>query len=981
MLGPALRTRFSSLVAGIAAGLLLAARLCAGEPAATAGPMSFNVDVWSTEEHLPQSSVIAMTQTRDGYLWLGTMNGLVRFDGSSFTIFNVNNTTNLPSDKIVFLYEDRETNLWVGTLDAGLCVIRNGLLARVTLPPGQGRVKFADEDESGTVWFCTDSGQFFSARNGTVNAHPGTSPVKLYYRVFHLQVPGVGGDRWMLQNGQVKKYHGDLLVRDYGASPWTNSPVPARFLQPDGSYVQVPFDQNVTAATVDKEGNLVVGTPGYGIYWFGPDGTSHHITVREGLSHDFILSLCSDQEGSIWVGTDTGGIDRLRRRVFQSPAGLAEGAAQSISEDAQGGLWTTFTFRGLAYYLTNTIQTFTIDPGLHASAVLADRDGNVWAGTSGEGAQGLFRLDAGRFQPVSGAGVAGAQIHALFQGRDGKLWVGGQNGLGCFDGEQWSLFDQRTGLPPGAVRAVAEDAAGNLWVASGNGALSVFTAGRFVPADVPLQDISCLLAGADGVLWAGTSGHGLLWRAGGRWQHCSSFNGLAADDIGYLVEDEATNLWIGTYEGLVRVAERSLFDSAADPAKKVSGRIFLTRECSSGIQPAAIQAHDGKLWFPTVQGVVTVAPAELTANPRPPPVVIESIAVDGVPQEPSALSSVWPESITLAAEAEQLAIHFTSLNFSAPKNAQSGVRFRWRLGKGDQSGGWTEVAGGERVAHFNRLSPGEYHFQVKACNEDGFWNEAGAALTIQVLPPFWQTRPFIATVALVLLGLLAGAVYLVSTAKLKRQVRALHQKELIEKERARIARDLHDQLGANLTQVTLLGEMAEADKEQPGEVEQHAQQICATARDTARSLDEIVWAVNPSNDTLEGLANYACKYAQDYFALAGVSFRSELPTGLPAKPIPPEVRHNVFLAFKEAVNNVVKHAQATEARVKLQLEPGRFILSVTDNGRGLGDISGKQLRNGMRNMNRRLADVHGEFEIASGPQGGTVVQLKVPIGK
>jgi signal transduction histidine kinase len=252
-------------------------------------------------------------------------------------------------------------------------------------------------------------------------------------------------------------------------------------------------------------------------------------------------------------------------------------------------------------------------------------------------------------------------------------------------------------------------------------------------------------------------------------------------------------------------------------------------------------------------------------------------------------------------------------------------------------------------------------------------------LEFTVEPPFWRKPSFLIAVALVFLGVLAGIIYLVSTAKLKRQLRAAQQKELIEHERARIARDLHDQLGANLTQVTLLGEMAEMDKNLPGEVEQHAQQICETARETTRSLDEIVWAVNPSNDTLEGLANYACKYAQDYFALAGVSYRAELPPALPPAPIPPEVRHNVFLAFKEAVNNVVKHAHATEARVRLELLPGQFILSITDNGRGLGDISGKQLRNGMRNMKRRLSDVGGDFEIAPGANGGTVVQLKVPI--
>jgi signal transduction histidine kinase len=373
---------------------------------------------------------------------------------------------------------------------------------------------------------------------------------------------------------------------------------------------------------------------------------------------------------------------------------------------------------------------------------------------------------------------------------------------------------------------------------------------------------------------------------------------------------------------------------------------------------------------------VAVNPAELKPNQQVPPVVIESVLIDSVEQKTNRLGSTWAGSVTLTPRNEQLDVHFTSLDFSAPKRAVAGARFRYRLEGRDKN--WTD-AGGERVAHFNKLPPGEYRFHVIACNEDGVWNETGAQLAITVEPPFWRMPWFITASILFFIGALAGVIYLISTAKLKRQLRAHRQKELLEKERSRIARDLHDQLGANLTQISLLGELAEADKDLPAEVELHAQQISLTARDTTRSLDEIVWALNSSNDTLESLANYACKYAQDYFALAGVSYRAELPVQLPPTPILPEVRHNVFLAFKEAVNNVVKHSRATEARVKLQLEPGKFVLSVEDNGRGLGDLSEKKLRNGLKNMRQRLADVHGEFEIAPGANGGTVVRLIVPI--
>ncbi|MGH7989293.1 MAG: sensor histidine kinase, partial [Limisphaerales bacterium] len=235
-------------------------------------------------------------------------------------------------------------------------------------------------------------------------------------------------------------------------------------------------------------------------------------------------------------------------------------------------------------------------------------------------------------------------------------------------------------------------------------------------------------------------------------------------------------------------------------------------------------------------------------------------------------------------------------------------------------------------------------------------------------------------VAILCLGGIAIAIVrYFSTQKLQRQLQRLKQQEALEKERGRIARDLHDQLGANLTQVALLGEMAGADKNSPDEIESHAKQISETARETTHALDEIVWAVNPSNDTLESLANYACKYAQEYLALAGLRYRVDLPVQLPPTPIPPEVRHNVFLAFKEAVNNVVKHAQATEVWIRLRMAPENFILEIEDNGCGIGNQTAPQNRNGMRNMKKRMEDIRGEFSISGGKNGGTIVRLKIPL--
>jgi signal transduction histidine kinase len=540
-------------------------------------------------------------------------------------------------------------------------------------------------------------------------------------------------------------------------------------------------------------------------------------------------------------------------------------------------------------------------------------------------------------------------------------------------------------LSENIVRAIAEDADGNLWIGTENQGLNFFKDGKFISYQakengLPGNDISCLCTDSDGNLWVGTFGHGLARFRDGKWKSYSTENGLASNSIGYLIEDGDGYLWIGSNAGLMRVLKKSLEEVAAGMTDFIACRTYgkadglPTRECSSGSQPAACRTADGKLFFPTTKGLVSVNPAELKPNLQPPLVMIESVKVDGREQKTNALSSAWSQAVVIPPGHEQLEINYTALNFSAP----DAVRFKYRLEGRDT--GWTD-ARSVRVANYPNLSPGHYQFHIIAFNEDGVPNKTGGRLEITVEPQFWQTGGFRAAGILCLIGIVVGVVRYISTQKLKRELQLHEQHEDLERERARIARDLHDQLGANLTQVALLGEMALEDKNSPGEIESHAEQISQTARETTRALDEIVWAVNPSNDTLEGLANYACKYAQEYLALAGLRYRADVPTQLPATDIPPEVRHNVFLAFKESVNNVVKHAHASEVWIRLRLSPTNFVLEIEDNGRGPGGMDAKaaQLRNGLRNMRKRLEDIHGEFTIAPGANGGTLVRLTVPI--
>jgi len=776
-----------------------------------------------------------------------------------------------------------------------------------------------------------------------------------------------GGGYWRLANGRIEKRTKDRAVpgQDLGIYPWS---------------LRTP----VNAVCEDKQGNLVVGTGGEGIFWFLPGQAPVRINQQNsGLSHNTVLSLCCDREGNLWVGTDSGGLNRVKSQFFSVlPSSMGQ-VVKSVAEDRNGGIWIGYNGERIENYSSNGSRSFTNTQGLvnlFVRSVYQDRENRVWAGTFGGG---LLRLENQLFLAAPGAAIIprDREVPVIFEDRKAQLWVGSASGVVRSEGDRWRVFGPKEGLSPGTVRAVAEDKEGNLWVGTENG-LHRFRDEEFMrfgkTNGLPSDSISSLLVDPEGVLWVGTQS-GLARKGSTNWISYANVFGEALGNIAYLLDDGRGDLWIGSNTGLLRVNRNALRVFANGESDTVPFRTFgaadglPTRECSQGSQPSACRTDDGTLWFATIRGLAHVNPAQLVINTNPPPVIIEAVSVDGVTQNAKTLRAPLPDSVIIPAGKESLEIRYTALNLSAPDKS----RFRYRLDRYETK--WTEWSGETRVAHYSKLPPGEYRFQVIAANEDNIWNEVGSSLAIRVLPPFWRTWWFITLVSLLLLGAIVGSVHYVSTQKLQRQLALMRQQEALEKERARIARDLHDQLGANLTQVALLGELAEDDRELPDEVASHAQQISQTARDTTRALDEIVWTVNPSNDTLDGLLNYVCKYAQEYLALAGLKYRLETPSDLPGTPISPELRHNVFLAAKEAVNNVVKHSGADSAWLRLRLSPDRFVLEIEDNGKGLLAPDQNKGRNGLRNMRKRMEDVGGAFDIAPRENGGTRITLQAPI--
>jgi ligand-binding sensor domain-containing protein/signal transduction histidine kinase len=979
------------------------------------------VDVWNTDTGrntgggLPHSTVTSIIQSHDGYLWLGTRYGLARFDGLRCELFHEGNTPGLGGAGVAKLFEDRHGSLWIGTETGGLLRIKDGQVKPLGIgenSPSNGafsqRLVSACEDAAGAVWLYTADGQLWrhtetnitrfefglgraSACRSVVAEADGDVWVGAYWGQAAVPAGGtatnlvehpemqatldyllgsrLGGYWRCLVDGRIQKCRGNVVEREFGPYPWGRAM---------GA---------VSAACEDLAGNLIIGTRGNGVFWLDAGGNLSPITTAQGLPPGAVLALCMDREGNLWVGSDGGGLSRVKQNQFETideTQGLSKNAVQSVCADAHGGLWIGLNEGGGAYYWKNGRVTASgRELGLVPTyvrpvwSIIADHEQNVWAGTYGSG---LYAFKDGWFRPVAGP----KQIHAIFEDRQNRIWLGTQEGLARLENNECRLVKSTDGVSIDEIRALADDSEGGIWIGSAGSGLSRYLNGAFqswhAGDGLPSDSILSLYCDADNVLWIGTKASGLVRFHKNQWTRYTITNGLASDRITYQIEDKEGHLWLGSPSGIMRVAKKELNQYAAGATRFISCRSYdqadglPTKECTMESQPGACLDASGKLWFATAKGLVGVNPKTLQSNPWKPPVIIEDVLVDGQPQNARPLRGEMPARLEVPPGKRRLEIKYTALNLSAADKS----RFKYMLEGHDLD--WKE-AGNDRVASYTKLPPNTYTFRVKACNEDGVWNEEGRNLEILVQPPIWRTWWFLTLVSAGLLGGGAGIVHYFSTQKLQRQLERMRHQEALEKERQRIAQDIHDQLGASLTSVTMLSELVEGEKDNPEEVEAYARQIAQNTRDTTRILDEIVWAVNPVNDTLDSLMSYACKNMQEFLSLAGLQYRLDMPEQLPKLTLPPEFRHNIFLALKESITNVVRHSGATSVQVRVRLESGNLILEIEDNGKGLAEMDEKKLltRNGVRGMRKRMASIGGQFSLVPGREKGTLVRLVAPL--
>jgi signal transduction histidine kinase/ligand-binding sensor domain-containing protein len=979
---------------------LLSSQKASGE---TTNLPGYFTRVWDTEDGLPNDAVTAVVQTRDGYLWLATYDGLVRFDGVTFTRFDSSTTPEMHSTRVTGLFEDKEGNLWIGYETGELIRYRDGhfFATEFHAPWEQKKIQSIGADSTNGIWLLNDAGTLADMA-GKIAVPPNVGNAAGATAMASSPLTGVwiecGGYAFTLNGGSLHPlpsrsgdyvkgictgHDGSLwILNQTYLCQWKNGQMHDEGESPLG-------DSSVVAMLEMKSGGLAVGTLDQGLFLIFPGRGVVHFNRANGFPDNWVRALCEDQEGTLWVGTGSSGLVALRpSRVttLKAPNDWEGASVLSITRSHDGTLWAATEGAGLYSYNNNQWTHFAGPEGisdLFVWSVSEDAQNQLWIGTWGAG---LFMKNGNHFDSIL-TNQPTIAATAILHGKNGVTWIGTTTGLLRYQDGKTVHFGEKEGLTLPDVRALAEAEDGTLWFGMLGGGVGRLQNGLIKqyrkPEGLSSDFVQCLHMDDEGALWIGTYGGGLDCFKDGHFSTVGIDQGLPNNYICAIEQDSSNNFWVSSHAGIFRIQKEELDQCvnkqipAVHPLVYGIGDGMPTLQCSGGFQPATFRTSNGQLWFSTGKGVVAINPNDIKVNQLPPPVLIEKMLVDGQPA--GDVDTNGP--LQIAPGRQRFQFDYTGTSFVAPEK----VGFKYRLVGLDP--GWTD-AGTKRSVVYSYIPPGSYRFEVTACNSDGVWNPTGAGIAFEVHPYFWQTWWFRIGSGLVAAVLLSSAALGVARWRLRRKLERLERQRAIERERARIARDIHDNLGANLTRISLLSQFAHGELHNPEQAATQLSRIYETTREMTRAMDEIVWAVNPEHDTLDSLVNYLGKFAQDYLGSLGIRSRLDLPVQLPQWQITAEVRHHLFLALKEALHNVVKHAAASEVSISLVTTHNSFTLTARDNGRGFvpgawpqepSPETGRSSRNGLTNMRRRLEKIDGHCEIRSAPGAGTEVKFVVEV--
>ena len=943
-------------------------------------PTQYVREHWGRAEGIPDGWISALAEGKDGYLWIGTETGLVRFDGARFVRYGEDADPSLRSAVVTSLLSTRDGALLVGTR-TGLIELRSGVFRRLERGGGDAEAVIRDlfEDGSGRIWVGSDGDLgYFEKGSYRVFRSPAGEPLRGFS---HVRA-SADGSLWFLWNSTAARFRdgkletiplaGHSLFLSAGSSGVVRTFSFGAMEELGGSGSRVARDPLLEqpalfGAVEDRDGGVWVAGSDRVVRRRG--GKFEIVPLEPPLAYS-ATALLETRDGAIFLGTSGGGLYRLRNPrilTFGREEGLPLDRVQCVLEARDGALWLAAPGHGLVRRSGNVVRTFGSKDGLPAdepSALLETKDGGMFVGTVG----GLARLGAGdRFEGIPLSPKAPCIVLALSELADGTILVGTTVGLFAGRGGRFREIARPEG--EGNPSAFLPDGDRGAFVGTLGLGLHRFDGEKLSPigtrTGLTSKDVATLARDSRGRLLVGTVDQGLFVRVGDRFRNVGRTEGLPPGPVYGVVESEGS-LWLSGKDGVTQIP-------LADFEALLSGRSPQLRaplrgaadgmrdpECNGGGAPTIWRARDGAVWVPTNDGVVRVDPRRFAEAPKPPTALLEEALVDGEPAPQAG------GTIRLSPRSVRLEIRFSAAGFPDPAS----VRFEHRLGGFDRD--WID-AGTRRYASYTSLPPGTYLLEVRTRTPEGAHGAPSAPRTIVREPWFWQTKTFLAA----LLATVAAAVFLVHRLRMATLRRRF---DAVLEERNRISREIHDSLTQSFAGVVLQLEAADRSfAADPGTSRERASRASAIAREGLAEARRFVRGLRPlaleAADLPAAIGNLAAAASAE--GKAQVRFRSRGR----ARALSPHVEDQLFRIAQEAVQNALRHAEAGRVDIELELSPREARLLVADDGRGFDPAAvrpGEHGGFGLRGMRERVEAMKGAFSIDGAEGKGTRIEVRIP---
>lgn len=924
---------------------------------------------YSIQDGLSESVVNDLIQDEEGYIWIATGYGLNRFDGINFE--NFFEESGLNHSKVLSLYQARDGKIWIGTaLGVNVMEADSIYAPEALIGLKNSEVISIFEDKEGHMWFGTDGDGAWHYINDSELTLYSTSQGLLSNQIRAI-AESENGDLWFatrggltqLSNGNLRTYTtNDGLpenrTRDMKIDKKGNIWIATRngLSMFDGVVFQ-SFGQNnelldskIQTLSIAEDGSIWLGTEG-GASQF-KDGKFKNFSTSEGLSNNIIYSTLIDREGDVWFGTFGGGVSLFLGDYFENfniDSGLSNDLVTSIIEDEKNSLWIATYGGGIMEKTDKGFSYFTMEDGLPDNRVYhltKDSKNRIWIGMR----EGLSFMQNKMISTFSEEEFPFRKIRHIMEAKNGDYWISTEDeGIIRFDENVYEVFDQEKGLASNSTRRSVQDNDGNIWVATYGGVSRISKSGvkNFsIQEGIPNNGVMSIMVDNKGTIWISTFG-GIAWFDGVRFVDITDLDGLPGRVAYFIAQGKNGSFWVGTNAGIARL-DVDLFYSESKSEKEKAIQV-LTREqglVSDEMNLGAVyEDKNGHFWFGSVEGVSHFDPSAYNGNRVPPRIHISSFIASG--------NQYKTNGVELSHNKNFIEIDFVALNFTAPNQVvyeykMSGIDPEWQLTT-------------SRSAKYPSLPPGEYTFRVHAKNSSGIWSKEIATVQFKITPPFWMSWWFLMLISVIIIGI----IYL-----FYRNYQFMQMVD-IERIRVRIASDLHDDVGASLTEIALQSDFLQAG-EIDSEFKKSLNQIGKQCRHVVTSLDDIVWSIDARNDTLGDLTDRMQDYIINVLIPKNFNVSYDFDELKMENKLPVKVKENLYLIFKEAVNNIAKYSNGDTVKVSMHSKNGEYEFKVFDNGNsGKGT---KKTGQGLRNMEMRAQRIGGMFEFED--KNGFTISLK-----